>query len=92
MTVKTTHNSFSNIMNEEQWQGLDSRFRLVGVAVLRAKQLLHGSPPRIDVDPKRSKNTSIALEEVKQGLVPYKINNEDEASSGDKKLAEVITP
>ena len=78
-------------MNEEQWQGLDSRFRLVGVAVLRAKQLLHGSPPRIEVDPKRSKNTSIALEEVKQGLVPYTINNEDEVSSGDKKPVEVTT-
>ena len=90
-TDKTTHNSFSNIMNEEQWQGVDSRFRLVSVAVLRAKQLLHGSRPRIEVDLKRSKNTSIALEEVKQGLVPYTINDKDRAVGGDEKLVEAVT-
>jgi DNA-directed RNA polymerase omega subunit len=90
-TDKATHNSFSNIMNEEQWQGVDSRFRLVSVAVLRAKQLLHGSRPRIDVDPKRSKNTSIALEEVKQGLVPYTINDKERAGDADKKSVEAVT-
>ncbi len=90
-TDKATHNSFSNIMNEEQWQGVDSRFRLVSVAVLRAKQLLHGSRPRIDVDPKRSKNTSIALEEVKQGLVPYTINDQERANNADSKAVEVVT-
>ncbi len=91
-TDKNTHNSFSNIMNEEQWQGVDSRFRLVSVAVLRTKQLLHGSRPRIEVDPKRSKNTSIALEEVKQGLVPYTINDKERAGSGDEKLVETVAP
>ena len=71
MTIKDKHNSFSNIMNENEWQGLDSRFRLVHVAALRAKQLLHGANPRVENDALRSKNTSIALEEVKLGLIPF---------------------
>lgn len=70
-TDQTTHNGFSHISNEEQWPGIDSRYRLIIVTALRAKQLLHGSLPRIDVDPMRRRHTSIALEEVKQGLVSF---------------------
>lgn len=55
----------------------DSRFRLIVVAALRAKQLLRGARPRIDADPLKRRNTSIALEEVRQGLVPFTINVED---------------
>jgi DNA-directed RNA polymerase omega subunit len=66
-----THNGFSHISNEEQWPGVDSRYRLIVVAALRAKQLLRGSLPRIEVDVRRRRNTSIALEEVKRGLVPF---------------------
>ncbi len=52
----------------------DSRFRLIIVAALRAKQLLHGAQPRIETDIARRKNTSIALEEVRRGLVHFKKN------------------
>jgi DNA-directed RNA polymerase omega subunit len=48
-----------------------SRFRAVIVAALRAKQLLRGSKPRIDADPKKRKNTSIAMEEVRRGLITF---------------------
>lgn len=57
----------------EQWPGIDSHFRLIAVAALRSKQLLRGARPRIDADPLRRRNTSIALEEVKRGLVPFTI-------------------
>ena len=70
-TDQATHNGFSHISNEEVWPGIDSRYRLIVVAALRSKQLQRGSLPRIGVDPQRRKNTSIALEEVKQGLVPF---------------------
>ncbi|HEX8843492.1 MAG TPA: DNA-directed RNA polymerase subunit omega [Pyrinomonadaceae bacterium] len=62
---------------------IDSRYRLIVVAALRAKQLLHGSPPRIEVDPLRRRNTSIALEEVKQGLVPFEINSKNGKVNND---------
>jgi DNA-directed RNA polymerase omega subunit len=53
------------------WPGIDSRFRLVILAGLRSKQLLRGSTPRIEGDPLRRKNTSIALEELKFGLITW---------------------
>jgi DNA-directed RNA polymerase omega subunit len=59
------------VVNDDEWPGIDSKFRLIVVAALRSKQLLNGSLPRIDADPSRRRNTSIALEEVKQGLVHF---------------------
>jgi DNA-directed RNA polymerase omega subunit len=72
-----THH-LASITSEEQWPGIDSRYRLIVVAALRTKQLLHGAAPRIDADPRRRRNTSIALEEVKLGLVPFTITLEDQ--------------
>ena len=66
-TDKTKANGFADDPNEEQWPGIDSSFRLIIVAALRTKQLLHGSTPRILADPLKRRNTSIALEEVKSG-------------------------
>jgi DNA-directed RNA polymerase subunit omega len=57
----------------EEGAGIDSRFRLITVAALRSKQLQRGARPRIEVDPHRRRSTSIALEEVRRGLVPFKI-------------------
>ena len=51
----------------------ESIYRLIIVAGLRSKQLLRGSTPRIEHDVLKRKNTSIALEEVKRGLVRYTI-------------------
>jgi len=68
---------------EEEWPGIDSRFRLIIVAALRSKQLLHGSRPRITPDSLRRRNTSIALEEVRQGLVTFKITDGEQKGAGD---------
>ena len=65
------------VLNENQWPGIDSSFRLIIVAALRTKQLLHGSTPRIVADPLKRRNTSIALEEVKRGLVPFTVFTKD---------------
>ncbi len=70
-TDKNASNGFGNVADGDEWPGIDSKFRLIVVAALRSKQLLHGSLPRIDADPRRRRNTSIALEEVKQGLVAF---------------------
>ena len=70
---------------QQQWPGIDSSFRLIVVATLRSKQLLRGSHPRIEADPRRHRNTSIALEEVKRGLVPFTITNEDQKVNGNGK-------
>lgn len=56
---------------QENGPGEISRFRAVVVATLRAKQLRRGSKPRIELDDKRHKDTSIALEEVRRGLITF---------------------
>ncbi|HYK19311.1 MAG TPA: DNA-directed RNA polymerase subunit omega [Pyrinomonadaceae bacterium] len=48
-----------------------SRFREVVVAGLRAKQLLRGSKPRIPPHPDKRKNTTVAVEEVRRGLIHF---------------------
>ena len=76
VTSEIGRNGF-RVMNDDEWPGIDSKFRLIVVAALRSKQLLNGSLPRIDADPLKRRNTSIALEEVKQGLVPFTNGNDD---------------
>ena len=67
---------------DDEWPGIDSKFRLIVVAALRSKQLLSGSAPRIDAHPLRRRNTSIALEEVKQGLVHFVDGHEALTNNG----------
>lgn len=55
----------------ESGRGELSRFRAVVIAALRAKQLRRGSKPRIDMDDKKRKDTSIAMEEVRKGLIDF---------------------
>ena len=68
----------------EQEQGPESRFRLIVVAALRAKQLVRGAHARIEADAARRRNTSIAIEEVRQGLVPFTLMNNSEEKSGGR--------
>lgn len=49
----------------------DSMFELVIVAAQRCKQLTNGANPRIIANLSKRKNTSIAVEEARQGLVPF---------------------
>jgi len=51
--------------------GTVSRFRAVVVAALRVKQLRRGSKPRIELDEKKHKDTRIAMEEVRRGLISF---------------------
>jgi DNA-directed RNA polymerase omega subunit len=51
--------------------GESSRFREIVVAGLRAKQLLRGSKPRIEPHPDKHKHTTIAMEEVRRGLISF---------------------
>ncbi|HWS55926.1 MAG TPA: DNA-directed RNA polymerase subunit omega [Pyrinomonadaceae bacterium] len=72
--------------HEERWPGVDSRFRLVMVAAQRSKQLQRGARPRINADPARRRTTTIALEEVKLGLVSFVNNTKDDSAADDESL------
>ena len=72
----------SNIANDSrpaEWPGIVSRFQLVILASHRSKQLLRGAQPRIGADRLKRRNTSIALEELKRGLIPFKPLEVEEA-------------
>lgn len=75
-TDKTAGSAF-NLRDEGTWPGIDSRFRLIVVSALRSKQLQRGALPRIAVNSQRRRNTSIAIEEVKQGLVSFTVAVEE---------------
>ena len=75
-TADTNARGAVAVMSEDQWPGIDSRYRLIIVAALRSKQLQRGAIPRIEADPRKHRSTSIALEEVKQGLVPFTFTDE----------------
>lgn len=55
----------------ESGPGAISRFRAVVVASLRVKQLRRGSKPRFELDDKKHKDTCIAMEEVRRGLISF---------------------
>ncbi|MGI9105602.1 MAG: DNA-directed RNA polymerase subunit omega [Pyrinomonadaceae bacterium] len=82
-TDQLTNHKSAVLLDGEEWPGIDSRFRLIVVAALRTKQLLHGAVPRIEADPLKRRNTSIALEEVRQGLVSFTTTDKDEPKDGN---------
>ncbi len=83
---KTAKNGFADGQQGYDWPGIDSKFRLIVVAAQRSKQLQRGARPRIEADTRRRRNTSIALEEVKLGLVPFTATVEDQ-KNGDSQQA-----
>jgi DNA-directed RNA polymerase omega subunit len=76
MTTATGGN-FRGNQGDGSWPGIDSRFQLVLLAGRRSKQLFKGAHPRIPADPLKRRNTSIALEELRQGLVPFADQNQN---------------
>ena len=78
-TQTITSKRFSTAQTGPQ---MDSNFRLVIVAALRTKQLLHGAAVRIEPNALRRKNTTIALEEIKRGLVHF-ASESPEAENAD---------
>jgi DNA-directed RNA polymerase omega subunit len=82
-SINKSSNGGGVIEGIQQWPGIDSHFRLIIVAALRSKQLMRGSMARIEADPLRRRNTSVALEEVKRGLVSFTLSEKDAREKSD---------
>jgi len=54
-------------------RSIDSIYRMIVVAGLRSKQLFRGATPRVVSDPSRRRFVSIALEEARRGLIPFRV-------------------
>ena len=52
---------------------IDSKYRMIILAAQRSKQLQRGASPRVDIDPRKSKATRIAMQELEQGKVDFEI-------------------
>ena len=93
-TDKPAGDGSGDVAGDVSWPGIDSRFRLVLVAAQRSQQLQRGARPRVIADPKRRRSTSIALEEVRRGLVPFTNNTKDtprEGGAGPVAVRDVTT-
>ena len=69
--VEVSSNVSKNTSSPE-WPGIVSRFPVVILAAHRSTQLLQGAQPRIVADRLKRRNTSVALEELKRGLILFK--------------------
>ena len=52
---------------------IDSKYRKIILAAQRSKQLQRGANPRVDMDPRKSKATRIAMRELEEGRVDFEI-------------------
>jgi DNA-directed RNA polymerase omega subunit len=69
--AETINKEQDNSVNNGPVQEIDSKFRLIIIAVLRNKQLRRGAKPLIEAAPQWRKSTNIAIEEAKRGLIKF---------------------
>ena len=74
-----------SLLPQHHQKEFDSRYRIVLIAAQRAKQLVRGA--EATRASKFSKETSMALEEVLGGSVPYLIGDEAKQAIRDAKMA-----
>lgn len=58
-------------VNPEDIPDIDSKYRLILLAAQRAKQIQRGANPRVDLDPRKIKPTTIALQEFDEDKVNF---------------------
>ena len=54
---------------QEEYKGIDSKFRLVIFAARRAKQLINGDRKKIDI--KAENPLTVAIEELRQNMIDF---------------------
>jgi DNA-directed RNA polymerase subunit K/omega len=79
---QTTNDGSILIAGDARQTKTGSRYQLSIVAGLRNKQLGRGALPRIEADLRRRRNTSIAIEEVRQERITYTANADTQATDG----------
>lgn len=76
-TTNTAETESTEEQNEtNEIPEIDSKYRLILIAAQRSKQLQKGAQPRVDVDPRKIKPTRIALEEIRNKKVKFKLTTE----------------
>ena len=79
MADKTTEETLETVETEETSNGseaktqpeIDSKYRMIILAAQRSKQLQRGASPRVELDPRKTKTTRIAMKELENGRVNF---------------------
>jgi DNA-directed RNA polymerase subunit omega len=69
--------AYNDETDEKVQPDIDSKYRLIIVAAKRSKQIQRGAHPRVEMDTQKHKPTRVALEELNQKKVPFKIVGEE---------------
>ena len=64
------------VVNPKDVPAIDSKYRLILLAAQRAKQIQRGARPRVDLDPRKIKPTTIARAEFDETKVNFDILKE----------------
>ena len=59
---------------------IDSKYRMIILAAQRSKQLQRGALSRVDIDTRKSKPTRVAMKEIQNRRVNFKILEPGETS------------
>ncbi len=65
------------IVDPKDIPDIDSKYRLILLAAQRAKQIQRGANPRVDLDPRKIKPTTIALQEFDEDKVNFEFISRD---------------
>lgn len=69
--------AYDNETDQKVQPDIDSKYRLIIVAAKRSKQIQRGANPRVEMDLQKHKPTRVALEELNQKRVPFRIIKEE---------------
>ena len=68
------------VVNPNDIPDIDSKYRLILLAAQRAKQIQRGANPRVELDPRKVKPTTIALKEFDKDKVNFTFFSKDKIS------------
>ncbi len=63
----------STAQEKTEFSKNDSKYRKIILAAQRSKQLQRGATPRVDMDPRKSKSTRIAMQELEEDKIKYEV-------------------
>ena len=73
---------------ERMPERIDSKFRFIAIAAMRAKQLQRGAPPRVESE--SSKPTAVARQEVLAGTIEFQVGDEATQPMEEGAIAEFV--
>lgn len=77
-TAPTVEENEEEIIEEEVIDPpeIDSKYRMILLAAQRSKQLQRGAIPRVDLDIRKNKPTRVAMREIRERKVNFKIEEQ----------------